>query len=69
MAKPMNELIKKTRTELVTLLAEKREQLREFRFSAKGTRIRNTKEGVALRKDIARILALLDRENEPTTTD
>jgi len=55
----MEELKKKNEKELKQLLAEKREALREFRFSMKGSRIRNTKEGSQLRKDIARILGLL----------
>lgn len=56
MSKKKKELAKKNVAELRELLAEKREALREFRFSAKGSRIRNTKEGAQLRKDIARIL-------------
>lgn len=56
--KPMDALEKKTADELRALVAEKREALREFRFSAKGSRVRNTKEGMLLRKDIARILFL-----------
>jgi len=59
MSKAMEELKKKSEKELTQLLAEKREALREFRFSMKGSRIRNTKEGSQLRKDIARILGLL----------
>jgi|GEM_PF-646072 len=53
---PMEDIRKKDDKELAKLLAEKREALREFRFSMKGSRIRNTKEGSNLRKDIARIL-------------
>jgi len=49
----------KNEKELKKLLAEKREMLRDFRFNMKGSRVRNTKEGAALRKDIARILATL----------
>jgi ribosomal protein L29 len=62
--KPMEQLEKKTEKELTELLSEKREELREFRFSMKGSRIRNTKEGQLLRKDIARILFLLGTRNE-----
>ena len=51
--------MKKNEKELVALLAEKREALRDFRFSMKGSRVRNTKEGARLRKDIARILQIL----------
>ncbi len=62
--KPMEALTKKTTDELQALLAEKREALRAFRFSMKGSRIRNTKEGALLRKDIARILFLTGTRRE-----
>ena len=59
MNKKMEELKRKTEMELKKLLAEKREALRDFRFSSRGTQIRTTKLGASLRKDIARILFLL----------
>jgi ribosomal protein L29 len=59
MNKQMEELKSKTDKELSKLLAEKREALRDFRFSNRGTQIRTTKLGASLRKDIARILFLL----------
>lgn len=58
---PMQAFEKKTAEELTALLGEKREALREFRFTMKGSRVRNTKEGAGLRKDIARILFTLGR--------
>lgn len=54
----------KDEKELKKLLGEKREALRDFRFSAKGSRIRNTKEGSHFRKDIARILFTLGNRKE-----
>lgn len=54
--KNKEELKKKTDADLVKLLAEKRTSLREFRFSAAGSRVRNTKEGARLKKEIARVL-------------
>ncbi len=42
--------------ELQRELTEKREALRAFRFGGAGSRVKNVKEGRALRKDIARIL-------------
>ena len=65
--KAMEQLNKKSETELKKLLAEKRESLRNFRFSMRGSQIRNTKEGSQLRKDIARILFILGTR-EPETT-
>ncbi len=57
----MKELIKKTEKELVQLLSEKREALRILRFSMAGGQVKNLKEGQKLRKDIARILTLLNK--------
>ncbi len=54
------EFAKKNTKELQTLLTEKRLALRTFRFSIAGSNARNVKEGVALKKDIARILTLLN---------
>jgi ribosomal protein L29 len=68
MSKAMDELNKKNDKELKQLLAEKREELRDFRFSMKGSRIRNTKGGAALRKDIARILGLMKERTTTSTT-
>ncbi|MCK5591569.1 MAG: 50S ribosomal protein L29 [Candidatus Pacebacteria bacterium] len=51
-----SELNKKTEKEIEKIITEKREKLREFRFSAMGTKIKNIKEGSNLRKDLARAL-------------
>lgn len=56
----MKDLIKKTEKELVALINEKRLALRAFRFSVAGSNARNVKEGSALKKDIARILTILN---------
>ncbi|MCX6701911.1 MAG: 50S ribosomal protein L29 [Candidatus Zambryskibacteria bacterium] len=47
-------------TELKSLLSEKRLALRNFRFAVSGSNVRNVKEGNALKKDIARILTILN---------
>jgi len=56
----MKDLINKTPKELATLLYEKRTALRNFRFSVACSNARNVKEGLALRKDIARILTVIN---------
>ena len=56
------ELKNKNSKELQALLSEKRLALRTFRFSVAGSNTRNVKEGNALKKDIARILTLLNRK-------
>ena len=40
---------------LQALMHEKCEKLREFRFAMSGSKVKNVKECLALRKDIARI--------------
>lgn len=45
--------------ELITTLKAKREALRTFRFSVAGGKVKNVKEGRALRRDIARTLTAL----------
>lgn len=50
----------KSEKDLHKLLIEKREELRSFRFSVAGTKTRNVKEGMTLRKDIARIFTELN---------
>lgn len=47
-------------------LAEKREALRQFRFSASGAKVKDVKEGQNTRKEIARILTELRRRELST---
>lgn len=61
MNKHMKEIENKNDTELRATIAEKREALRQFRFGMKGSRTRETKLGITLRKDIARIMTLMNR--------
>lgn len=56
MTKKSQELSQKTEDDLKKLLAEKREALRACRFGATGSRTRDTKLGMTLRKEIARIM-------------
>lgn len=55
----MQELQNKTDTDLHKELNEKRESLRKFRFDVSGSKIKNVKEALALRKGIARILTIV----------
>ena len=57
----MKDLIKKTEKELKTLLTEKREALRVFRFAMSGSKTKNLKEGLNIKKEIARIMTLLNK--------
>lgn len=59
----IKDLAKKNKKELTDLLSEKRLALRNFRFSVSGSNTRNVKEGSLLKKDIARILTLVNKMN------
>ena len=50
----------KTIADLNKLLMEKRESLRVFRFGTAGAKTKNVKEGRAVKKDIARIMTVLN---------
>ena len=56
----MKEITAKNAADLNRLLAEKRESLRSFRFGGAGSKTKNVKEGRATRKEIARILTVLN---------
>jgi ribosomal protein L29 len=56
----MKDLTNKKTEELKTMLLEKKVALRNFRFGISGSKTRNMKEGKNLRKDIARILTVLN---------
>lgn len=60
----MNEFKGKKTDDLVKLLDEKREALRMFRFGLSGSKIKNVKEGSALKKDVARLMAELKGRTE-----
>jgi ribosomal protein L29 len=55
----MKELLKKSEAELAKTLTEKREALRAFRFGISGSKIKNMREGRAIRKEIARVMTAL----------
>ena len=55
----MANLNKKSTTDLQKQLLEKREELRQFRFGASGSKVRNIKAGRSLRKEISRTLTEL----------
>ena len=58
----MEELNKKTENELKHTLKEKQEALRVFRFAMSGSKTKNLKEGMNLKKDIARIMTTLNNK-------
>lgn len=57
----MKGITEKKDSDLQKLLAEKRKELRLFRFSKAGAKVKNTKEKRDLNKEIARILTELNR--------
>ena len=60
----MKDISTKNAKELHTLLSEKREALRAFRFSVSGSNARNVKEGKSLKRDIAQVLTFLNTKKE-----
>jgi len=57
----MEDLKNKTEQELKQLLTTKQEALRVFRFAMSGGKTKNLKEGMNLKKEIARIMTLLNK--------
>ncbi|OHA16741.1 MAG: 50S ribosomal protein L29 [Candidatus Taylorbacteria bacterium RIFCSPHIGHO2_02_FULL_45_28] len=60
----IKDILTKTPSDLNRLVAEKREALRVFRFGSAGAKTKNVKEGMHIRKDIARILTVLNTKNK-----
>jgi ribosomal protein L29 len=56
------ELVSKTKEELVGLMNDKKKAIEEFRFKAVSGGIKNTKELRENKKDIARILTILNKK-------
>jgi ribosomal protein L29 len=63
------EFTQKTDKELTSLLAEKRETLRSFRFGMAGSATRDTKVGMSAKRDIARILTEQSARRIKTSTN
>lgn len=65
----MKEIKKKSATDLVKLLNERREELRAFRFDIAGSAKKNVKAPLLARKEIARILTEQNiRKSKETVT-
>lgn len=64
----LKELKTKSVSELHKLLAEKREKLRELRFKDAAKQLKNVRELRVLKRDVARILTLLNAPKERTQT-
>lgn len=57
------ELKEKNEAEILTLIKEKREELRKISFGTAGSTMRNVHAGRNLRRDIARAMTELTRRN------
>jgi len=55
----MSEYKNKTEKEIVKLLNDKREALKNYRFAISGSKTRNVREGRNTRKEIARLMTEL----------
>jgi ribosomal protein L29 len=58
----IKELKNKNEKELKALLTEKKSALKDFRFGLSGSKARNIKEGKMLRKDIARVMTVMNQK-------
>jgi len=58
------QLQKKSKSELEKLLKERREQLRKLRFALASEKLKNYREIRKTKRDIARILTILNRLNK-----
>jgi len=56
----IKDLQKKNEIELKKELTDKRESLRKLRFGLSGSNTRNTKDAATIKKDIARIMTVLN---------
>ena len=59
----VKELSKKSKNDLSRMLVENREKLRELKFNLASGKVKNVREIHAVKKDIARILTVLNKEN------
>ncbi|OGZ08040.1 MAG: 50S ribosomal protein L29 [Candidatus Lloydbacteria bacterium RIFCSPHIGHO2_02_FULL_50_13] len=59
-----NEINKQSDKELQKLLLEKRAAVRQFRFDITGSKAKNIKGGLNMRKDVARILTAISARNK-----
>ncbi len=55
----MKEIREKKNEDLLKLLTEKEVALKDFRFGISGSKARNVKEGLGLRREIARIKTVI----------
>jgi len=60
----LKDIVHKTQADLAKMVSDKRESLRTFRFGSSGAKVKNVKEGKTLRRDIARILTVMNRKKD-----
>lgn len=56
----MKEIVKLDKTELLKLLNEKKEEIRQIAFGVAGSKAKNVKQTLHLKKDVARILTQIN---------
>jgi large subunit ribosomal protein L29 len=59
----MKELKQKNKNELRKLLTENQKKIGQFRFDLNSKKIKNVKEMKELKRDVARILTILNKED------
>ena len=69
MAITTNDIVTKSAADLAKLVAEKREELRAFRFGTTGAKSKDVKSGRNIRKDIARILTVMSAQKKASSVE
>ena len=59
---PMSDLTKKSAKDLIKLISGNKTKLRELRFKAKGSRLRDDKEIRRIKKEVARAKTILNKK-------
>lgn len=60
MTESITKLADKSKKDLIKLLSEKKDALQSFRLGNTRSKTKNVKEGKTIRKDIARIMTIID---------
>jgi len=65
----LKDIAHKTQADLAKMVSDKKESLRQFRFGTTGAKAKNVKEGKTLRRDIARILTVMNKPKEEVVSE
>lgn len=64
----ITEINQKSEKELQTMLSEKREKLRSLKFDLSSGKVKNVKEIRGIKKDIARIMTIINSKHQTSSS-